>query len=423
MELWRKNLYILWGTQFLAMVGMNLVVPFLPFYVRQLGVTDPSEIARWSGLVFAGPFISAFLAIPFWGNLGDRYGRKIMVVRAIFGLALSQVLIGFAQDVTQLFVFRIFQGAISGFIASALALVSTNTPKDKIGYAMGVLQSSSAAGMVLGPLVGGVLADLIGYREIFLITAFLCIVGGVAVVTKVTEVSRVALDSRTYTVRQNYSFMLSNKQLRLVAITLVVGQASVLMIEPIFAIFIESFTPDTRFISTLAGSIFSIAGLFMIISAPWWGKRNDRKGYKKNLCFAMAATGVSYAGHLLVVDLFQLGALRALLGFARGGALPTLYSLTNIYAPPDRRGGIIAIASSLTILGNMIGPVIGGFVAGQFGITATFMVNSVMLVTMSVVLWRLLDESPHQDSQLSITRVETETSLMQSTGPKTPQTP
>src|SRR5258706_1317947 len=73
MEVWRKNLYTLWGTQFLAMVGMNLVVPFLPFFIRQLGVTDETALAQWSGIVFARPFLSAFIATPFWGSLGDRY--------------------------------------------------------------------------------------------------------------------------------------------------------------------------------------------------------------------------------------------------------------------------------------------------------------------------------------------------------------
>jgi len=123
MESWRTNLYVLWGTQFLAMLGMNLVVPFLPFFIRSLGVTDPNELARWSGLVFAGPFVLSFIATPLWGTLGDRYGRRTMVIRAIFGLALSQLLMGFSQNVVQLLMFRVLQGAISGFIAATLALV------------------------------------------------------------------------------------------------------------------------------------------------------------------------------------------------------------------------------------------------------------------------------------------------------------
>lgn len=407
MELWRKNLYILWGTQFLAMMGMNLVVPFLPFFIRQLGVTDPNELAWWSGLVFSGPFLLSFFATPIWGTLGDKYGRKIMVVRAIFGLAISQVLIGFSQDVYQLLFFRIVQGAISGFIASALALVSTNTPKERMGYALGFLQSSTAGGMVLGPFVGGVLADLVGYREIFFLTATLCAIGGVVVLLNVRETIHTDVHAKLFSVLENYRLMYADKRLRIVGAVLVVGQVSVLMIEPIFALFIESFKTDTKYLSTLAGSIFSVSGLFMVVSAPWWGKRNDRLGYKRNLYTALAIVGIAYAGHIIVANLVQLALLRAFLGLARGGVLPALYSLTSLFSPPERRGGMIAIASSLTILGNMLGPVIGGFIAGRFGITASFVANSCMLVTASLVVRKYLSETPAAQEPVLATQTAT----------------
>jgi len=254
------------------MVGMNLVVPFLPFFIRDLGITDSNELARWSGLVFAGPFFLSFVATPLWGTLGDRYGRKVMVVRAIIGLGISQVLIGLSQDVVQLLVFRVVQGAISGFIAAALALVSTTTPREHTGYALGFMQSSTAAGMVLGPFVGGLLADLLGYRGIFFITATLCFIGGAVVALNVRESTSPGAETQRFTVLQNVRLMISDRRLRVVGATLVVTQLSVLMIEPIFALFIESFTTDTRYLSTLAGGIFSISGVFMVISSPWWGK-------------------------------------------------------------------------------------------------------------------------------------------------------
>jgi DHA1 family multidrug resistance protein-like MFS transporter len=165
------------------------------------------------------------------------------------------------------------------------------------------------------------------------------------------------------------------------------------MIEPIFALFIEEFQTGSAYLSTVTGGIFSIAGLFMVISAPWWGKRNDRLGYKRNLTIALAATGIVYAGHIIVTDLVQLGALRAILGFVRGGVLPTLYSLVSLFAPADRRGGMMAIGSSLTLFGNMLGPIIGGYVAAHFGIQTSFLVNSGMLLLMSLLLWRFLEES------------------------------
>jgi DHA1 family multidrug resistance protein-like MFS transporter len=187
---------------------------------------------------------------------------------------------------------------------------------------------------------------------------------------------------------------MSDRRLRVVAVTLVIGQMSVLMIEPIFALFIESFTKDTRYVSTLAGGIFSISGLFMVISSPWWGRRNDRTGYRRNLALGLAVVGVVYAGHMIVASLAQLALLRAFLGLAGGSILPALYSLTSLFAPPERRGGMVAIASSLTVLGNLIGPIVGGFVAGHYGITASFAVNSSMLVLTSLVVWRYLADVP-----------------------------
>lgn len=411
MDLWRKNLAILWGTQFLAMVGMNLVVPFLPLYVRQLGVTDPQDLAMWSGFAFSGTFFSAFLATPFWGALGDRYGRKVMVVRAIWGLSLSQVLIGLAQNPLQLVLFRVVQGAISGFIASALALVSTNTPREKIGYAIGMLQSATAAGMVLGPFIGGVLADLIGYREIFFVTATLCGIGGFVVAFGVREETLPSPAARTFTVLDNYRLMITDPRLRIVAVALVVGQMSVLMVEPLFALFIESFQTGTEYLATLAGGIVSISGLFMVISAPWWGRRNDRTGYRKSLTLAFALVGLAYAGHAVVTGLVQLGFLRAFLGFFRGGILPGLYALTTAYAPAERRGGMMAIASSLTLLGNMFGPTLGGFIAGHAGLQTAFLVNCLFLLALAFVFWRQMEDDSVRDPATATTRISGEPPL------------
>ena len=119
-------MYVIWIALFFTMVGMSMVVPFLPLYIRDLGVTEQVEVERWSGLAFAGPFILSFFLTPLWGMMGDRYGKKAMVLRAIVGLSLSQFLIGMSQDVYQLILFRMFQGAASGFIPASLALVSSS---------------------------------------------------------------------------------------------------------------------------------------------------------------------------------------------------------------------------------------------------------------------------------------------------------
>ena len=398
MEAWRKNLYILWGVQFLAMAGMNLVVPFLPLFIRELGVTDPQELARWSGLVFSGPFLLSLIATPLWGTLGDRYGRKMMVLRALIGLAISQVIIGFSQDVYQLFFFRIIQGGISGFIASSLALVSTSTPKDRIGYALGLLQSSTAAGMLIGPLIGGVLADLVGFRHIFFITAVFCFISAVAVAAFVKELHIPEKDGRKFRVIDNALLMLSDKRLRVIGLTLLVSQISVFMVEPIFTLYVESFGSGVTYLSTLAGSLFSVTGFFMIFSAPWWGRLNDKSGKKRNLCAALLTLGLFYLLHVAVYNLVQLGFLRAFLGFARGGVLPALYALVSISASNEQKGGIMAIAASLTICGKLVGPMLGGFIASHFGYNAVFLVNGSILLILSAAVCYYLAEPSDSDA-------------------------
>lgn len=406
MEIWRKNLYVLWGTQFLAMVGMNLVVPFLPFFVRELGVTNPDDLARWSGMVFSGPFIVAFFATPIWTRLGDRFGRKTMVVRALFGLALSQAFIGFSQNVYHLFLFRMLQGGISGFIAATLMLVSTATPKAKAGYALGLLQSSQSAGTILGPFIGGILADMMGYRQVFFVTAGLCTIGGFVIIKYVTEVEQPPPEEDRPSILQNVRYIFSHPQMRIIMFAIVLCQASALMIESIFALFVESLQANARMISTLTGGIFSISGAFMLVSAPWWGKRNDRMGFRKNLTIAMGVTGIAYALHMVMPNLAALAALRAMLGFFRGGILPALYAITSLYAPDSRKSALMGIATSSAILGNMVGPLLGGTIASQFGIKTVFAFNSILFLFTAFMVWKnMADLRGHDSPQVPETEV------------------
>jgi DHA1 family multidrug resistance protein-like MFS transporter len=380
LEHWRKNLYVIWTAQFIAMMGMSAVVPFLPFFIRDLGVSSQQEVAQWSGYVFSAPFLLAFVMTPIWGFLGDRYGRKLMVVRAVLGLGISQMLIGFSQSVEMLFFFRMLQGAISGFIAAALALVSANTPAERTGYALGMLQGSTASGNVLGPLIGGPLADTVGYRPIFFMVAALCFVAGFLVMRFVKETPRdPLLRENKHTLMSNYRYALTSPAIRIALVIIFLTQVSVLMIQPIFALYIEFLEPNKAFLATIAGAIFSTAGIFMVISAPWWGKRNDVKSYKKNLIIAISGAAVSYFLQGLVTQAYQLVFLRAVQGFCLGGILPTLYSYVSKNSELSRRGGIMGIASSFNVLANLVGPAAGGTVGAYVGLRENFLITGALL--------------------------------------------
>lgn len=412
---WRKNLYVIWAAQFLAMMGMNIVVPFLPFYIRELGVTDPEAVANWSGLVYAGPFFLSFFFTPLWGIMGDKYGRKSMTVRAIFGLAISQALIGFAPNVEMLFFFRMVQGAISGFIASTLALVSSTTPREKSGYAIGILQTASASGTVIGPLVGGSLADMFGYRPLFFIVAAFCAISGFVVILFVQESKERRLSSISFhSFRDNYRYALQSKPIRIALGIILISQTAILMIQPVFSLYVDSFEINKEYLATAAGAIFSTAGLCMVISAPWWGKRNDAKSYKENLTIAITGAAAAYAAQGFVTQAYQLILFRALQGLFMGGLLPTLYSYVTKNTASARRGGIIGIASSFNILAAMIGPPLGGYIAANVGLRQNFFITGAILFS-TVIIVQLFFVDLHGADELPASAVEeiTQTEILE----------
>src|SRR5215475_1076081 len=165
---WRRNLVICVFGSFTTIVAMTLLLPFLPLYVEQLGVSDHAAIVQWSGIAYGAAFFTAALTAPLWGQLGDRYGRKLMLIRASLGMAVAMSLIGMAHSVWELVGLRLLAGLLGGYSSGSAILVASQTPKSRSGWALGVLASGVMAGNLVGPLVGGLLPPLIGIRATFL---------------------------------------------------------------------------------------------------------------------------------------------------------------------------------------------------------------------------------------------------------------
>jgi len=375
------------------MAGMSMVIPFLPFYIRELGVTDLHELEFWSGIVFSGPFILSFMFTPVWGLLGDKFGKKTMLLRAIFGLSVSQLLIGFSADVYQLFIFRMVQGGISGFIASSLALVSASVPKEKSGYAIGILQTSISSGTVIGPFIGGFISDMTSYKTVFFVTSAMCMLSGFLVLLNVKEPPRQS-SGKLYSLKENYKYVFSKSYLYLSMISILFLQISITVAQPIFALFVESITTNTEYISTLTGSIFATLGVFSVISSPWWGKRNDTKSFKKNIIIAITGAGIAYCLHSIVYDPFMLFPVRAFLGLCVGGIIPVLYANINKFISDDRKSGIMGIASSFTLLGNLLGPLLCTALLFKTEIRYIFLISGVMLFANAGLIFLKVKELP-----------------------------
>lgn len=405
LESWRKNLYSVWIAQFIAMVGMSMVIPFLPFYIRELGITDLHELEYWSGIVFSGPFILSFLLTPVWGALGDKFGRKTMVLRAIFGLSLSQLLIGFSANVEQLFIFRMVQGAISGFIASSLGLVSAGTPKEKSGYAIGILQTSISSGTVIGPFIGGLISDITSYRTVFFITSAMCLISGLLVMLIVREPPKTS-SKKIYSVADNFRYILSRKGIITAMVSITFLQVSITIAQPVFALFVESITKNVEYISTLTGAIFGTLGIFSVVSSPIWGRRNDRKSFKKGIIVAISGAGISYTLHTIITNPYLLFPVRAMLGFFIGGIVPVLYAFINKNISDERKSGVMGFASSFTLLGNLIGPLLCTLLLYWISIKYIFLIAGLMMFVNAMLLYYFVKEPVKDNEQILGDRVE-----------------
>src|SRR6195952_1470830 len=163
---WRRNLIVCVFGSFTTIVAMTLMLPFLPLYVEQLGVKDHAAIVQWSGVAYGATFFTAALTAPLWGRLADMYGRKLMLIRASLGMAMS--LIGLSQNVYQLVGLRLLAGLLGGYSSGSTVLIATQTPRARTGWALGVLATGIMAGNLAGPLIGGALPPLIGIRQTFL---------------------------------------------------------------------------------------------------------------------------------------------------------------------------------------------------------------------------------------------------------------
>lgn len=367
------------------MIGMSGVFPFLPIYVRELGITDPEEAKFWSGMVFAGTYISAVIMIPIWGSLGDKYGRKFMTVRSILGLGITVVLMAFAQNVYQLFFFRFLQGMMSGMIASSLSFVSANTPEEKSGYAIGWLQSSIAAGQVFGPLIGGVMADFVGIRYVFIVVGVLCGLAAVLVIVYLKEKEFERRTDKKYGIIWNLKFIVRDKIFLRLMILIVLVQTAVQFTLPIFTYFVEEKGAPHNLLATITGVLFGVIAIFNIMFSPKWGKRNDAKIWQKTLKIASAVSAVMYLLHIFAPNFYYLIPLRAVIGVFYAALIPTLYAALSKRTIPQQKGGIMGLASGANLLGSLISFLFAGLAGSLFGMDWNFIVTFVLLMLVALI--------------------------------------
>ncbi|WP_174365581.1 MFS transporter [uncultured Caballeronia sp.] len=387
-EHWQRNLIVCLLGSFSTIFAMTLMLPFLPIYVEQLGVRGHAAIVQWSGVAYSATFMTAGLVAPLWGYLGDRYGRKPMLVRASFGMAIVMSLIGFSTNVWQLVGLRLLAGIAGGYSSGATILVATQTPRDRSAWALGMLSSGVMAGNLLGPLVGGSLPPLIGIRATFWCAGAMIFIAFLATVFLVKEAPRQPRGNEPKPKRGWSEISAKTVVIAMLATSLLLMFAN-MSIEPIITVYVGTLVRDPKQVTMFAGLAMSAAALGSILSASRLGKLADRIGYSTVIVFALVMAALIMIPQAFVNSGWQLIGLRFLMGLALGGLMPCVIAAIRRCVPDHMAGTVLGYCVSAQFAGQVAGPLMGGFVGGHVGMRAVFLGTSVLLSLGAVFNWRV----------------------------------
>ena len=382
----RANLWIVCAAQFLTLAGMTAILPLIPLYLQHIGVVERDAVRYWTGILGSAPFIVAVFATPVWGAFADRVGHKPMVVRSVFGIAIATVGMGFAGSPLALLGWRGLQGAVSGVFPAAVALLSSSTPPERVGRALAVLQSARAAGSLCGPLIGGVLADLLGMRFLFFG------VGGLAAVTALLcafvlhEPARASAAGRGEAGRAvSQRDLLTDRPTLAMLVLLVLFQVMIMSSWPSLALFVEKLGVARDSVATTTGLVIFVAGVPAMFISTAWARLGTRFGVEPMMLTSLVLSGVAYAAvGFLVHRVETLFVLRLLSGVALAGFVPLAFHWMGMRAPESARGRMAGLASTAMMIGNVIGPLLGGWLAVHVDLAATFYVPGTALALIGV---------------------------------------
>lgn len=382
---WRRNLAVLFLVQLFSTVGFSLIFPFLPLYVRELGAASGGSIEFWAGLVFSAQAATMMVFSPLWGTFADRHGRKLMLERATIGGAFLLAAMGFVQNAEQLVILRTIQGAITGVVAAANALVAAQTPREHSGFALGLLNMARWSGAASGPLLGGLLAESFGYRQSFWITGVLLGLAGLGVVFLVHE------DFTPVAKEQRVGFWASYRGLfaapgmgGLYGLTFLRSLGATLLtpIVALYVLFLNS--GEEAGTAALTGLVIGASALTSAISAVYLGRLGDRIGHTKVLVGSALAAMVLYAPQAWAQSAWQLVLLQALSGFAIGGLVPSVAALMNLWSPGGQQGATYGLDNSVQAAARVVAPLAAASLAAASGYRGVFIGAALVYAVIAV---------------------------------------
>ena len=384
---WKQNLRVAWLGNFFTGASFSLVMPFMALYVEQLGAPQ-NKVEWYAGLAVSLSALTSALIAPVWGRLADRYGRKPMMVRASLVMTFTMGGLAFVPNVFWLLVLRILNGLFSGYVPNSTALIASQAPKNRSGYALGTLATGVIGGSLVGPFWGGVLAEILGIRQVFLLVGFILLICNLMTIFLVKEDFQPVTKAEVLSTRDLFSSIKDKQILIGLFVTSMIIQVSAQSIAPILTLYIRHLgqTENLMFVS---GLIVSALGFSSMLSSSTLGKIGDRIGNHRLLLIALFYSFSMYVLCALAQNSLQLGIVRFLYGFGTGALMPSINSLLTKITPREGISRIFSYNQMFMNIGQVIGPFIGSAIATDLGYRSVFYVTS--LIVFINFVWSLIN--------------------------------
>jgi MFS transporter, DHA1 family, multidrug resistance protein len=403
LPIWKRNLFVLCAAQLLTLIGFSAYLSFIPFYVQELGASSFAEATSWLAAFQTGGGIAMMLAAPLWGSLADRYGRKMMLVRATAAGCILAFLMGSVQNPMQLTVLRILQGVFCGTVSAAITIVATQTPEEHFGFGMGLIQTVQFLAQALGPVCGGIAADALGYRAVFPVSSALMAIALLLIATLVKE-RFVAPEPQAKVLHSKPKLHMPEVLTRSNgALLLSLGAISFAMavLSPIMSLYVKSLDPGEPHLATLAGAVVSVTAITSALAAIAVGRLADKLGQKAILLVCTIGVAVMHLPQALVSNAIQLILLRSIRGIFTGGMMPTANALLAKSTLSSKRGTIFGLATSVQSGGGALGPVVGATVANAWGMPSVFLVTAATFGVVAALVATMVHPRPVVDGEAS----------------------
>jgi DHA1 family multidrug resistance protein-like MFS transporter len=385
-ETWRRNQYVMTATVFVVYTGFAFVLPFLPLFVRELGVVDREQAALWAGvLIGIAPLLAGLLA-PLWGRLADRYGQKPMALRALISYVVLLALSALVGSVWELFLCRVGIGLFGGIGPLGLAMATALAPREQIGRAIGLVQAAQILSAAFGPFAGGFLADTIGVRRTFLLTALLC-AGAVVLVARFYEDGPPRAPRVGDPVKPGPGLSLTLRLPGVPALLLVLFLVNFVgrSFTPILPLHLERVGVPTARLASATGALISVYSLAAALSSALLGRATRRLAPRRLLIWSLVGGALAVAPMVVVPSFRAFLALAVLLGLASGGALTLCYTIGGLMVPGDAKATAFGFFSGAALFGGAISPSVAGLLA-HWNLLGIYWIDSLLFAGLALSL-------------------------------------